>query len=80
MREDKQYVVIKSIPICGGKYIPVNSEISRIHGVFYLNGVILTNDYQEDFNLLIDSEEKDGWKYLSPIKQKVVFTNEKEDA
>ena len=79
MKKDQQYVVIKAIPIGKDKFIPVNTDINRIHEVYYMNGVILSNDYQEDFKNLIEHEEKYGWKYISPIKQKTMFNNEKED-
>lgn len=79
MKKDQQYVVVKAIPLGGGKTIPVNTDINRIHGMYYMNGVILTTDYQEDFDLLISAEEKNGWNYISPITQRIVFGNEKED-
>ena len=79
MKRDQQYVVIKAIPLGGDKNIPVNTDINRIHGMYYMNGVILTNDYQQDFDNLIEYEERNGWKYIAPIHQKTMFTNEKED-
>jgi hypothetical protein len=44
-----------------------------------MNGVILTEDYQQDFDNLIEREERTGWKYITPIRQKTMFRNEKED-
>lgn len=79
MKKDQQYVVIKAIPLGKDKFIPVNTDVNRIHGVYYMNGIILSNDYQEDFKNLIEYEEEHGWKYISPIKQKTMFNNEKED-
>lgn len=79
MKKDQHYVVIKDIPIGNGKVIPENTDINRIHGMYYMNGVILTNDYQEDFDNLIEHEEQYGWNYISPVKQRVMFKNEKED-
>lgn len=79
MKNDQQYVVIKAIPLGGDKSIPVNTDIHRIHGVYYMNGLILSRDYQEDFDSLIEREERTGWNYISPIHQKTMFKNEKED-
>lgn len=79
MKNDQQYVVIKAIPLGGDKSIPVNTDIHRIHGVYYMNGLILSRDYQEDFDSLIEREERTGWNYISPIRQKTMFKNEKED-
>lgn len=79
MKKDQQYVIIKDIPLGKDKSIPVNTDINRIHGVYYMNGVILTPDYQSDFDNLIEYEEDHGWKYIAPVKQRVVFNNEKED-
>lgn len=79
MKKDQQYVIIKDIPLGKDKSIPVNTDINRIHGVYYMNGVILTPDYQADFDNLIEYEEDHGWKYIAPVKQRVVFNNEKED-
>lgn len=79
MRQDQQYVVIKPIPLGRDKFIPVDTDINRIHGLYYMNGVILTDDYQQDFENLISREEVRGWEYITPIKQKTMFTNGKED-
>ena len=79
MRQDQQYVVIKPIPLGRDKFIPVDTDINRIHGLYYMNGIILTEDYQQDFDNLISREEVRGWEYITPIKQKTMFTNGKED-
>ena len=79
MRQDQQYVVIKPIPLGRDKFIPVDTDINRIHGLYYMNGIILTDDYQQDFENLISREEVRGWEYITPIKQKTMFTNGKED-
>ena len=78
MKPDQHYVVMKTIPLVGNKEILVNTDINRIHGVYYMNGVILTNDYQEDFNNLIEKEEVTGWNYICPMKQKIMYRNTKE--
>jgi hypothetical protein len=79
MRKDQQYIVIKPIPLGNNKFIPVNTDINCTHGIYYMNGVILNNDYQEDFEYLISKEEIRGWEYVVPVKQKTMFTNKKED-
>ena len=79
MKQDQQYVVTKAIPLGGDKFIPFDSEINRIPGLSYLNGVLLTADYQQDFDNLIEKEERTGWEYITPIRQKTMFRNEKED-
>ena len=78
MKEDKRFLVIKEIPIKGGKNIPVNTSIYRTHGVYYMDGGLLPNDYQKDFDVLIEHEEETGWKYLSPVRTRTAFQNDKE--
>jgi hypothetical protein len=79
MKPDRKFLIIKEIPIKGGKNIPVNTRINRTHGVYYMDGGLLPRDYQEDFNNLIEYEETHGWKFLSPISEKIMFKNNKED-
>lgn len=79
MKPDKKYLVIKPIPLYSGKTIPVNTVIYRTHGVYYMDGGLLSKDYQEDFENLIIIEEIKGWNYLSPVKEKTAFKNEKEE-
>lgn len=79
MKPNKQYLVVKEIPINGGKNIPINTNIYRTHGVYYMDGGLLPKDYQEDFDMLIEHEETRGWKYLMPIVTKTVYNNNKEE-
>lgn len=79
MKPNKHYVVIKPIPLSGGGSIPLNASVYRTQGVYYLEGGLLPQEYQEDFDRLIEHEEIHGWKYVSPIKDKVVFQNPKEN-
>ena len=60
MKQDQQYVVTKAIPLGRDKFIPVDTDVNRIHGLYYMNGVLLTDDYQQDFDNLIESEERTG--------------------
>ena len=78
MKKDQHFLVIKPIPLGGEKYIPTDTEVNRIHGVYYMNGVIVTPDYQEDFDALIEHEEVHGWNYLVPVKIKTMYNNTKE--
>ena len=64
--KDGRYIVVKPIPLNEGKNIPVNTEIDRIHGNFYMNGGLLPLAYQKDFATLIENESKKGWKFLRP--------------
>jgi hypothetical protein len=82
---DRDYIVVKDIPLNkeGTKVIPTDTSITcrtvMGHRVYYMNGGQLSNDYQVDFDNLIDYESKNGWNYLVPIKEKVAFQNDKED-
>ena len=78
MKKDKRFLVIKEIPINGGKNIPVNTSIYRTHGVYYMDGGLLPRDYQEDFDALIEYEEENGWNYITPVHTKTAFQNENE--
>ena len=68
MKSDAKFMIEKDIPITGGKTIKRGSALYRTHGCFYLDGGLLPADYSEDFEQLIEYEEKHGWKYLVPIK------------
>lgn len=79
MKADKRFLVIKEIPLYGGKTIPVNTSIYRTHGVYYMDGGLLPEDFQEDFDALIEHEENTEWKYLSPVITRTAFRNDKEE-
>ena len=79
MKPNKHYVVIKPIPLNDGGTIPVNTNIYRTQGIYYIEGGLLSKSYQEDFDSLIEHEEQHGWKYFSPIREKEIFRNSKED-
>ena len=79
MKQDQQYVVTKAIPLGRDKFIPVDTDVNRIHGLYYMNGTLLTSDYQEDFDALIEREEKTGWEYIAPVNSRTMFRNDKED-
>jgi len=75
MKKDARYEVIKAIPLGGDKEIPVKTAIYRTHGVYYMDGGLLPQSYQEDFDKLIEHEEVNGWNYICPIKTREAFKN-----
>lgn len=66
MKKDSQYIVVKEIPLKGGGKIRVNTDVYRMHGNYYMDGGLLPPEYQDDFDRLIENEEKNGWKYIRP--------------
>ena len=79
MKEDKNFVINKDIPLQGGKKIAKGTLITRTHGMYYMEGGLLPADFQKDFDTLIENESKSGWNYIVPVKEKVAFGNSKED-
>lgn len=71
MKPDANYQIIKDIPIKGGQVIKEGTMIYRLHGVYYMDQGIITPDYQEDFNRLIEADSKRVPKYIVQISQKV---------
>jgi len=78
MKPDKEYTILKAIPLGNGKEIAKGTMITRTHGVYYMNGGLLPQDFQEDFDSLIEKEEYEGWNYICPIVKKRAFGNSKE--
>lgn len=76
MKANQEYRVTKDIPLNNGKSIKEGSQIMRTHGLYYLEGNLLSPDYQNDFDTLIESEENNGWNYIVPVKKKTVFGND----
>lgn len=74
MQKDSKFVIIKAIPLGGGKEIPVNTTIYRTHGVYYMDGGLLPEDYQEDFRRLVEHESRTGWNYLSPVRTRELYS------
>ena len=68
MKPDAQFIIIKDIPLRGGDVIKRGTDVYRIHGNYYMDGGLLPESYQEDFDSLIEHENKRGWKYIQPIK------------
>lgn len=65
MREGK-YTLVKDIPLGGGEKIKAGTSIYLTEGVFYMEGGLLDQDFQEDFRRLLEREERSGYKYLRP--------------
>lgn len=53
----EKWIVVKDCPISGG-IIPVNTEITIVHGCVYYNGGLMDSFYQSEFMKLIDIERK----------------------
>ena len=79
MEENKVYNIVKDIPLKGGGKISRGQQLTKTHGVIYLNGGMLPIDYQKDFNGLVYAEENTGWNYLAPMITKTAWSNGKED-
>jgi uncharacterized Zn ribbon protein len=71
--DDKMYEVVKDIPLTGGSSIKKGTSIYNIHGVYYMDGGMLPEAYQEDFDMLIIEEATHGWNYIVPIKHREAF-------
>ncbi len=57
---------MKDIPLGGDNKIKAGTSIYLTNGVFYMDGGLLDQDFQEDFKTLIMREAKNGWNYLRP--------------
>lgn len=68
MLRDGKFVVAKDIPLDkdGNHSIKVGTEITITHGCFYMNGNLLPQEYQKDFDKLVRLESSKGWNYLLP--------------
>ena len=65
MREGK-YTLTKDIPLGGDEKIKAGTSIYLTDGVFYMEGGLLDQDFQEDFARLLEREQKNGYDYLMP--------------
>lgn len=79
MKKDAHYKILKDIPLGDGKKIQKNTDLYRTHGVYYLDGGMLPPSFQEDFDTLVEQEEKNGWNYLAKIVEQIAFRNSKEN-
>ena len=66
MVQEGKYTLAKDIPLGGSNKIKAGTSIYLTNGVFYMDGGLLDQDFQEDFKSLLLKEAKDGWNYLKP--------------
>ena len=68
-----KFVVAKDIPLDKDRnhVIPKGTDISLTHDCFYMNGNLLSQDYQADFMKLLLKEANNGWNYLLPDMPRV---------
>lgn len=77
--ENEIYDIVKNIPLKNGAVITAGHKLQKTHGVYYLDGMMLSSDYQKDFSGLVFAEKTTGWNYLVPMKTKTAYQNSKED-
>ena len=65
VREGK-YTLVKDIPLGGDDKIKAGTSIYLTEGVFYMEGGLLDQSFQEDFRRLLEKETKYGYNYLRP--------------
>lgn len=70
MKEDRKYLVVEDIPYGDNpeEKIKKGCYVYRTHGCYYLDGGFLGPYFQDQFDRLIEYEEKNGWKYLKMIR------------
>lgn len=66
MAKDGKYTLIKDIPLGGDDKIKAGTSIYLTEGVFYMEGGLLDQDFQEDFKRLLEREQRYGYNYLRP--------------
>ena len=66
MVQEGKYTIVKDIPLGGNDKIKAGTSIYLTNGVFYMDGGLLDQDFQEDFKNLIIREARNGWNYLRP--------------
>ena len=71
--KEGRYIINKDIPLDakGEKKIDRGRELYLTNGVFYLEGVLLSQEYQQDFRELLKNETANGWNYVVPANPKV---------
>ena len=66
MVKEGKYTLVKDIPLGGDEKIKAGTSIYLTEGVFYLEGGVLDEGFQEDFKRLLERETKHGFNYLRP--------------
>lgn len=77
MANDAKFRVVNDIPLNqdGTRKIARGTLIYRIHDLFYMDGVLLSKEYQEDFANLVDSDIEH--KYI--VQERDVVGTKKRD-
>ena len=80
MVKDGRYEVVKDITLASGKNLFKKGQIIyRTNGVYYLDGGLLSQNFQEYLRDFIAEEEQLGWEYVCPLKTREAYRNGKED-
>ena len=66
MTKEGKYTLVKDIPLGGDEKIKAGTSIYLTDGVFYMEGGLLDQDFQEDFGNLLERELRYGFDYLMP--------------
>lgn len=66
MVTEGKYTLVKDIPLGGDEKIKAGTAIYLTEGVFYMEGGLLDQSFQEDFRTLLERETKYGFNYLRP--------------
>ena len=66
MVKEGKYTLVKDIPLGGDEKIKAGTSIYLTEGVFYMEGGLLDEDYQQDFAKLLERETRYGFNYLRP--------------
>ena len=66
MVKEGKYTLVKDIPLGGDEKIKAGTSIYLTEGVFYMEGGLLDQGFQEDFRNLLEQETKYGFNYLKP--------------
>ena len=66
MVKEGKYTLVKDIPLGGDETIKAGTSIYLTEGVFYMEGGLLDQGFQEDFRNFLEQETKYGFNYLKP--------------
>ena len=66
MVKEGKYTLVKDIPLGGDEKIKAGTSIYLTEGVFYMEGGLLDQSFQEDFRQLLECETRYGFNYLRP--------------
>lgn len=66
MVKEGKYTLAKDIPLGGDEKIKAGTSIYLTEGVFYMEGGLLDESFQQDFRQLLEKETRNGFNYLRP--------------